>query len=187
MSDLVFNLFDEYAAAYARGERPTAEDFLDRAGLQRERLAALLDDFLRRAPVHPPSEDDERYLGLILAEEPPLLSLRVERGMRVEDVVNGLIDRLGLEPAKRVKVKRYYQRLEGGLLEPLGLSKRLRATLADILGASADAAASWTAPSAVVATPAFLRRADYLESAPAAVAPSAEVEDEIDRLFTGGG
>ena len=118
MSSSVFELFDEYAAAYARGERPSAEDYLDRAGAEREQLAVLLEELLGRAPVHSPSEDDVRHLGLMLAEEPPLLALRVERGLRVDDVVGALIEQLGLDEAKRAKVKRYYQRLEGGLLDP---------------------------------------------------------------------
>lgn len=186
MPDLLFELFDEYAAAYARGERPSAEEFLDRAGPDRERLASMLEEFLRRAPVQPPSEDDTRLLGLMLAEEPPLLALRVERRIRVDDVVAALVERLGLDPAKLGKVKRYYQRLEGGLLDPHGLSSRLRSALAEILGASAETALSWRAPSTVEAAPAFLRRADHLEIVAASAAPPEEAEDEIDRLFTGG-
>lgn len=186
MSDRLFELFDEYAAAYARGERPRAEEYLDRAGPQRRQLASLLDEFVRRTPAPPPTEDDKRYLGLLLAEEPPLLSLRVERGLRVDDIVGSLIDRLGLEATKRAKVKRYYQRLEGGLLNPLGVSRKLRAALADVLGADADAAVSWTSAPAATA-PAFLRRADYFERTPAAPSRGRPVEeDEIDRLFTGG-
>ena len=185
MSSSVFELFDEYAAAYARGERPSAENYLDRAGQGREQLVQLLEEFLRRAPVGPPSEDDVRHLGLLLAEEPPLLALRVERGMRVDDVVGALVERLGLDEAKRAKVKRYYQRLEGGLLDPLGVSKRLRAALADVLGAGAETALGWTAPPAAVA-PAFMRLAEPLVIAPAAPASAAGKEDEIDRLFTGG-
>jgi hypothetical protein len=180
----LFELFDEYAAAYARGERPSAEAYLDRAGSERNQLALLFADFLRRAPVHDPSEDDKRYLGLMLAEEPPLLSLRVERGLRVDEVVSSLVDALGLEPSKSAKVKRYYQRLEGGLLDPRGLSKRLRTVLSDILGAS-ESAISWTAAAEANAT-AFLRRADYLEAPPVPASPASEGEDEIDRLFTGG-
>ena len=184
MSDRLFELFDEYAAAYARGERPTAEDYLERAGEAREQLASLLDQFLRRAPVCPPNEDDRRSLGLMLAEEPPLLALRVERGMRIDDVVGALVERLGLEPAKRPKVKRYYQRLEGGLLDPLAISKRLRDVLADLLGTGAEVALRWTAPPAPAS--AFLRQAKHIETIPTVAAPSAEVEDEIDKLFTGG-
>jgi hypothetical protein len=185
VSDHVFELFDSYAAAYARGERPSAEEYLDRAGPDRDQLSSLLDEFLRRAPVHPASEDDRRYLGLMLAEEPPLLRLRVESGTRVEDVVSALVDKLGLDPKKKTKVKRYYQRLEGGLLDPRGVSPRLRFALTDLLGASAEAAVSWTAPPATTA-PTFLRDAEYVESLKPAAARAAEVEDEIDRLFTGG-
>jgi hypothetical protein len=185
MSDRLFELFDAYAAAYARGERPNAEEYLEHAGADRVQLSALLDEFLRRAPVHSPTDDERRYLGLMLADEPPLLTLRVDRGMRVDDVVDALIDSLELEPTKRAKLKRYYQQLEGGLLDPRGLSKRLRTVLSDILGASAATAVSWRAPAAASA-PAFLRRAEYLESAPAAAAPAADTEDEIDRLFTDG-
>jgi hypothetical protein len=186
VSDRLFELFDEYAAAYARGERPRAEDYLDRAGPDRTHLASLLDEFIRRTPAPPATEDDKRYLGLLLAQDPPLLSLRVERGLRVDDVVGSLMDRLGLESTKRAKVKRYYQRLEGGLLDPLRVSKRLRAALADVLGTEADAAVFWKG-SVAAAAPAFLRRAEYLEAAPATPSPGPAAEDEIDRLFTGGG
>jgi hypothetical protein len=185
MPDQLFKLFDEYAAAYARGERPSAENYLERAGAAREELASLLDEFLRRTPVRPPSEDDRRSLGLMLADEPPLLALRVEQGMRVDDMVVALVDQLGLEPAKRAKVKRYYQRLEGGLLDPLAISKRLHDVLANLLGAGAEVALRWTAPPAPAS--AFLRQAEHLHSIPTVAAPSAEARDEIDELFTGGG
>jgi hypothetical protein len=181
----VFELFDEYAAAYARGERPSAEAFLERAGDERGQLARLLEEFLRRTPAPPPTEDDVRHLSLLLAEEPPLIALRVERGMRVDEVVSGLIERLGLDPAKRAKVKRYYQRLEGGLLEPTGLSARLRRAIVGVLGTGTEDALRWTAPPAGAA-PAFMRSAERLPSAPTAPASAADEEDEIDRLFTHG-
>jgi endonuclease/exonuclease/phosphatase family metal-dependent hydrolase len=57
--------------------------------------------------------------------------------------------------------------------------------LSDIFGAGADAAVSWRALAAPPAQ-AFLRQAEYLESAPASTVPAAEPEDEIDRLFVGG-
>jgi hypothetical protein len=185
VSDRMFELFDEYAAAYARGERPNAEEYLERAGSERDQLASLLDDYLRRVPVGRPTEDDERYLGLLLAEEPPLLVLRVERGLRVDDVVGALVERLGLDPDKQAKVKRYYQRLEGGLLEPARLSARLRGALTDVLGDATRVALSWTASPPAPST-AYLRRAEYLEQAPPASPVSGGAEDEVDRLFTGG-
>ena len=185
MSERLFELFDDYAAAYARGERPSAEEYLAKAGADREQLASLLDEYVRRAPVHGPSEDDVRHLGLLLAEEPALLALRVQRGMRVDDVVGALVARLALEESMTAKVKRYYQRLEGGLLDPRGLSARLRSALSETLGEGAGEAVSWTAPP--TAAPAFLRRADYVEAESAAAAPAAPAaEDEVDRLFTGG-
>jgi hypothetical protein len=185
VSSRALELFDEYAAAYARGDRPNADDYLQRAGDDRHQLASLLDEFLRRAPVSTPTEDDVRLLGLMLADEPPLLTLRVRRGIKVDDVVNAVIDYLGLDPAKRSKVKRYYQRLEGGLLDPRGVSHRVRAVLVEVLGAPADPAMSWTAPP-IASTSAFLRHAERLEGAPSTPAPLAAEEDEIDRLFTGG-
>lgn len=186
MSERSFELFDEYAAAYARGDRPDTEAYLERAGSDRNELAKLLDAFLRGAPAPLPNEDDRRLLGLMIAEEPPLLALRVARGLRVDDMVEAVVGRLGLDRAKRSKVKRYYQRLEGGFLDPEGLSEHLRAVLTDILGSGAEVAMAWTAPPPEAAAPAFLRRADYLEIAPTAAEPAVEAEDEIDRLFTGG-
>jgi hypothetical protein len=180
----LFELFDEYAAAYARGDRPSAEDFLERAGEERDQLAALLGEYLPHAPVPPPSDDDQRYLGLLLAEEPPLLALRVERGLRVDDVVAALIKRLRLDESKHAKVKRYYQQLEGGLLDPHRLSDRLRSTLGEILGAGAEPATAWRAPSQ--AAPVFLRRAASFDALDAAPLSAPRAEDEIDRLFTGG-
>jgi hypothetical protein len=185
VSSSVFELFDEYAAAYARGERPSAEDYLNRAGTEREQLARLLDEFLRRAPIQPPSEDDTRLLGLMLAEEPPLLTLRVERRIRVDDVVSTLVERLGLDRGKRAKVKRYYQQLEGGLIDPSGLSKRLRTALTELFGGDTETALTWTARPAQAAT-AFMRLAEPLAAQPAAPAAEPGEEDEIDRLFTGG-
>ena len=82
-------------------------------------------------------------------------------------------------------MKRYYQRLEGGLLDPAGLSRRLRAALSELLGAGTDAALSWTAPPAAAAA-SYLRVAQSLSAPPAAPAVRAVEEDEVDRLFTGG-
>lgn len=184
MPSQVFELFDEYAAAYARGDRPDAEAFLTRAGDDRQELAALLEEFLRRTPAPKPTEDDVRLLGLMLAEEPPLLSLRVRRGIRVDDLVSAVIERLALDPAKRLKVKRYYQRLEGGLLDPDRVSKRLRAALAEIFGTPVEQAIRWAPPR--VAQPTFLRRSERLAAAAPAPSAAEGEADEIDRLFTGG-
>jgi hypothetical protein len=103
----------------------------------------------------------------------------------VDDVVGALIERLGLDAPKRLKVKRYYQRLEGGLLDPAGVSSRLQTVLSDIFGAPVDQAIQWAPPPA--APPTFLRRTEYAAAAATSPPSAAEAaEDEIDRLFTGG-
>jgi hypothetical protein len=56
VAERVNELFGEYAAAYARGERPQAREFLARAGGQVDELASLIDAFLARAPVPAPDE-----------------------------------------------------------------------------------------------------------------------------------
>ena len=47
----LFELFDEYASAYARGERPQAREYLERAGPQADELAGLIDRFLVSTPA----------------------------------------------------------------------------------------------------------------------------------------
>src|SRR5262245_37709693 len=115
--DRVADLFAEYADAYARGEHPRAEDYLARAGGQADELARLLDRFVRAAPA---PQADAATLALTeaaLSGEPPLVTLRASQGIRVDDVVDELVGQLELDTSKRSKVKSYYQRLEGGLLD----------------------------------------------------------------------
>src|SRR3954463_1094937 len=110
----VVALFEEYAAAYARGGRPPAREYLERAGAGADELAGLISAWLRAVPVPQPDADGTAPVGALAAAEPPLLALRVEQGVRVEEVVDALVDGLELDRAKRGKVKRYYQRLEHG-------------------------------------------------------------------------
>jgi hypothetical protein len=184
----VFELFDEYAAAYARGERPSAEAYLDRAGAKRDQLARLLEEFLPRTPVKPPSEDDVRHLGLLLAEEPPLLTLRVERGLRVDDVVGALVDRLGLEAGLSEKLRLRYHELETGQLEPRRVDRRVWEALAEMLQAKVEELVAWARPLASPAPQAaYYRAADAVTPRePLMVGEPAE-PDEVDRLFGVGG
>ena len=46
-------LFDEYVASFARGERPDLRDYLARAGDQREELAKLVDIWLQPTSSRP--------------------------------------------------------------------------------------------------------------------------------------
>src|SRR5262245_55230659 len=115
VADEVFTLFDEYAARFARGERPDTHTYLARAGKGADELAALIDRYLESAPVPAPGEDARAAAAAWVEGEPPLLALRTRRGLRRDEVVDALIGALALDPKKRPKVKEYYHRLEGGL------------------------------------------------------------------------
>jgi hypothetical protein len=180
----VFELFDDYAAAYARGERPRADVYLAQAGDDADELARLIDLFLASSPRPERRESDLWELEERLRSEPPLVELRASRGIRVDEVVDALVSRLGLGAAKRAKVKRYYQRLEGGLLEPAGVSGRVWEVIRDLLGPEAERYETWRPSPA--AAPMYLRALDLpAELAPPAPAREAE-RDEVDALFTGG-
>src|SRR6266508_1855239 len=110
VAERVEELFGEYAAAYARGERPQAREFLARAGARVDELASLIDVLL--APAL-----DEQAVELFeawQAGESPLLRLQTARGLTRETVVSTLIRTLGLDPTKEAKVTRYYHELESG-------------------------------------------------------------------------
>ena len=186
MPDQLFELFDEYAAAYARGERPSAENYLERAGAAREQLASLLDEFLRRTPVRPPSR-----------RRPALARADARRRAAASRAAGGtgharrrrgrcLIDRLGLEPAKRAKVKRYYQRLEGGLLDPLGNQQASAMTSSPICSEQVPRS-RFAGRLRPPQHPRSYGRPSTCSAVPTVAAPSAEARDEIDELFTGGG
>src|SRR3954469_5533763 len=125
MAEDVFVLFDEFAASFARGERPDARDYLERASDGRDELAALIDGYLERVP--PPAPDDDAVLlaSAWLPQQPPPLQHRTQRGLRRDEVVDALIAALTLETGKRDKVKRYYHELEGGLLDPDRVDRRV--------------------------------------------------------------
>ena len=183
MADVVA-LFEEYAAAYSRGDRPRAQEYLERAGSAADELARLIDGWLRAVPVPEPDEETSALVGAWAAGEPPLLQLRSRRGVRVDDVVDAIVDALGLDPAKRAKVKRYYQRLEQGLLDPTRVSRRIVAVVKGRVGERTTDALAWRAPELRV-EPAYYRAAAKMTVA-ADMEAEPEPADEIDRLFTGG-
>jgi hypothetical protein len=180
----VVELFEEYAAAYSRGDRPRAQDYLERAGPAADELAKLIDGWLRAVPVPEPDEETKALVGAWAAGEPPLVQLRSRRGVRVDDVVDAIVSALGLDPAKRGKVKRYYQRLEQGLLDPTRVSRRVLAVVRGQVGERTTEAFAWRAPELRV-EPAYYRAGPELTTA-RGLAGEPEPEDEIDRLFTGG-
>src|SRR4051812_41899160 len=81
MREDVFTLFDEYAASFARGERPDARAYLHRAGDERDELAILIERYLERVPPPAPDEDAIALASAWLASTPPLLELRTRRGL----------------------------------------------------------------------------------------------------------
>src|SRR5437763_3144085 len=118
MTDVAFTLFDDFAARVARGGGPDVRDYLERAGTEADALATMIDGFLARAEPPAPDEEAIQLARALVAGHPPLLELRKRRGIRVDEIVDTLVRALGIDAAKRDKVKRYYQQLEGGLLEP---------------------------------------------------------------------
>jgi hypothetical protein len=178
-------LFDEYATAYARGEQPHVRDYLARAGDGADELGRLLEGFLGAAP-RPQADADTIALVSAWAEnEPPLVHLRASRGVRVDEVVEAIVEEVGLATAAAPRVKRYYQRLEQGRLDASGVSELVWNVLRRLIGPAADTAAAWhSRPPAPQA--AFYRAAIQTSAADAAMAKELVVpeRDEVDELFT---
>ena len=131
----VAELFDEWAAALARGERPDALAFIREAGDGGEELARLMDRYLRARPRAEPDPEAVDLARAWIAGEAPLVRLRVRRGLRHDEVVDAVMAEFALEPRQRRVVKRYYHRLEAGQLDPSRLARPLLDLLARALGA----------------------------------------------------
>jgi hypothetical protein len=177
-------LFEEYAAAYANGERPRARDYLARAGPLADELAELIDAWLRAVPVSQPDEETIALVGSWIAGQPPLVELRARRGVSVDEVVDAMVAALKVDPTRRAKVKSYYQKLEQGLLDPSHVSIKVLTVLETLVGAGTRELLGWGSRPPKV-KPAYFRRADGI-GASSMLRRAAELdeEDEIDRLFT---
>lgn len=195
MTDVVDALFDEYAARWARGERPDVADYLDRAGEARDELAPMIDRYLAVVPAQEPDEALVRFAELLDAGEPPLLAARVARGLRREDVVRWVLKTFGLSAEKEEKVSAYWHELESGQRSPAAVAPELWRRLVEHLGPGAEAARGWRPAAAYdvayMREPnvdvRFLDIAAPASAAPPGAAPAAEPEpsepDEVDRLF----
>ena len=194
-------LFDELAAAYVRGERPDLASFLVRAGDDADELASLFDAFLRTVPAPEPADDEVAVLRARLEGEPGLLALRRRRGRKVDDVVDDLAGRLEVDD--RPRLRRYYQRLEGGILDPHPVDERVWRALRDVFGTSVRTMIRPLATRQGGSAMAYYRRTGSASSAasllpslaaratpgePQAAAdhdPAPDGRDELDRLFLG--
>ena len=190
-------LFDEYAAAFARGEEPDLREYLARAGEEADELARLVEAFVVVASAREPSEERVALTRAWAAGESPLLELRARRGVRREEVVEAILGRFGIDAAKRQKVAGYYHELEAGLLDPLRVDRGVWELLAELLRSSVSDLRR--RPRLSPPPPAGLAVA-YRRSTPkaafesvASAAPAAaqapqppEPPDEVDRLFRSG-
>jgi hypothetical protein len=182
--ELARELVAEFADAYARGERPDAQAFLERAGGEGDELAQLIERFLQGVPAASSAPQDAALLAAWLGTEPPLLELRRRQGLRVDEVVDRLGAALEIDVKRQPRLKWQYQRLEGGTLDPAGVAARVWLALAEIFAAPArDLAGAWRMPPAPKA--AYLRAP---LAASAAIPPKSgpDPDEEIDSLFAAG-
>jgi hypothetical protein len=178
-------LLADLVGRWTRGEPLEVEALLERAGPRSDELALLIDAFLERAPRREPTQDAVAFVRALDEPQPPLLRARQARRLKLDDIAAALVDRLGLPDGARVKVRRHYQALELGQLDPAGVAATVWAALAIILGRDAQSLAA--APAPVVAAPAMYRDAGTLERALTDYSLGRRTEpveqDEADRLF----
>lgn len=181
----VEQLFDEYAVRFRRGERPDLREYLRRAGDGADELAALVDVFLQAAPAPEPDEEALARARALVEGEPALLAARNRRGITRAQVVDALIERLGLDEAKRDQVRRRYHELETGQLEPKRVDARIWEALAPVLETAVADLRSWrpSLPPAPSAASAYYRAEAEAQVAARLRERPPEEPDEIDRLF----
>jgi hypothetical protein len=195
----VDRLFDDFAAAYVRGEQPDLVAFVRLAGEDGDELARLIDVFLRVAPAPEPRDDDVAVMRARLEGEPGLLALRRQRARKVDEVVADLAERLDVDDVPRLK--RYYQRLEGGILDPRRVDERVwealrelfvtnvRAIVRPLTTMTGESAMAYYRrggePTPDLALPSAASRTELHERLAAPREASPPERDELDRLFLG--
>jgi hypothetical protein len=192
----VDELFEEFVASWVRGEQPDLNRLLSRAGGERDQLARLVDEFLARAPRREPTPGSIAAVAALTArleDDPPLLAARLAARQRVRDVVVRIVAACGLPAAAEESVQSYYQRLEGGLLDPRGVSDKVWSALESLIPKARNLATlGFPKPSAMPGGAPVFKRAAQAEFATAAAppmaaapAPTSDLQHEVDRLFTG--
>jgi hypothetical protein len=200
-------LLSKFIDAWNAGERPRAEDYLDKAAEpERTELAEMLHTFLEHAP--PPNYSEATFAAILhepavqaaanLIDEqtwPGLLpSLRQRAKLKRDEVVARLAEALSLA-GKEAKVKGYYHQMESGTLDPSGVSRKVIEALGKVFNVDPGkieraGAFEFSAFSAAEvhlrADMEDMEKLDRMEDA-AMAAPAPQVEmDEVDRLFRGG-
>ena len=194
----VDDLFEEFVSRWRRGETIHVDAVLERAGLERDEAARLIDAFLARAPRRSPSPESREALATLAArleQEPPLLTARLVARARVRDVVAAIVKACALPAEAEQLVRSYYQRLEGGLLDPKGVADGVWSVVERMLGPAVrtQALEGFSHKLAFKESIAFQRLADADQVMPAAAAASpprreelpADVRSRVDELFTG--
>ncbi len=206
--DKVDRLLNDFIAAWNRGERPSADHFVQRAPAgEQDELAGLIGAFLEMAPTpdyspeqmaelreDPTVKSIAKMVGGRAGLWPALLpKLRNEAKLKRREVVARLAELLGVAEREQ-KVQRYYHQMETGSIEPQGVSRKVLEALARVLGVSADeleeAGDFSVVPPAVGG--AYLRTESVQEtraklSVEHAAAPASPGGwDEVDELFLGG-
>lgn len=203
-------LLEEYIAAHSRDPDTDPREWLERApeGDERDKLVALMDAYLARAPMRAWDREAFRASGLATFAEqlnqgfyteagawPVVLpQLREKARLKRAVLVERLAAALGAQD-KQAKVGSYYHEMEHGLLPSEGVDDKVLEALGSILGQSAEAlrragqAVATGGASASASAPAFARVAQKAEDADRVPSPALAPEsewDEVDRLFRGG-
>lgn len=177
-------LLDELARRHARGEPLDVEGILARAGDRADELAPLIEAFLERAPRRGATPESLRFVQSL--DDPPMLRARVAKRLRVDDVVDAIVAACELAPDARPKVRRYYQQLEGGILDPACVAASVWDAITGILGRSRELLSAPPGP-APAAAPMYRADALFQLNEVAVSPPLAEPDapDEVDALFLG--
>ena len=184
MTSQLEQLLDEFVGRWSRNEPLAVDELLVRAAAEADELALLIDRFLERAPRREPTPDALAFVRSL--DDPPLLRARQALGLKLDDLATALVEKLGLREGARSKVRRYYQELELGQLEPGGVATKVWDVLASVLGRDVRGLAvlppSLNAPAAA---PMF-REANFLDDdlvLTETLEQMAFDPDEVDRLF----
>ena len=138
--------------------RSTSKDLLAQAGDRSDELAPMIETFLVRAPRRVASAQALAYVRTL--DDPPILRARVAKALRVDDVVDAIVAACKIQPDARPKVRRYYQQLEGGVLDPAPVAASVWDAISALLGRSRE---SLTVPHVGIASSASpMYRADKL-------------------------